>query len=58
MRYNWHEYIYCMIVNIVKEAHEVLWSIYSCIQVYIPEEESPVAEKWRTSARSANRRSE
>ena len=35
MRYNWYEYIYCMIVDIVKEAREVLWSIYSCIQAYL-----------------------
>ena len=45
MRYSWYEYIYCMIVNIVKEARGVLWSIYSCIQAYIPEKGSPAAEK-------------
>ena len=39
MRYSWYEYINCMIVNIVKEAREVLGSIYSCIQAYILETE-------------------
>ena len=45
MRYSWYKYIYYMIVNIVKEARRVLWSIYSCIQAYIPEKGSPAAEK-------------
>ena len=48
---------YCMIVNIVKEAYGVLWSIYRYIQAYILEKRSPAHEnKWRTTARSANRR--
>ena len=45
MRCGWYEYIYCMIMNIVKEACGVLWPIYSCIRAYIPEKGSPAAKK-------------
>ena len=45
MRNSWYEYIYCMIVNIVKEAGGVLGWIYSCIQAYILVKGSPAAEK-------------